>query len=170
MRSTHRALATLALGLALVGSTTAAAFAVPAPSTDTDQRTALYQPELAANLQRSDDGVVTEQRKALYQSELAANLQRSNDGAAVATATAAGTDELAQRKALYESELGASPQRRDHPVVYAPVFATQPAAAGVNVLAILLLGLAGGLVGAGALIAGRGIATRRRPHRTAAAT
>jgi hypothetical protein len=156
MRSTHRALAMLALGLALVGSTTAAAFAAPAPPVTTSD-------ELA-------------QRKALYQSELALNLQRRGERQVLATAAAPIniSDELAQRKALYQSELGANLQRNarpDHPVVFAPIVA-QPAAtgSGVNVLATVLLGLAAGLVGGAALIAGWTAATRRRPHRTAAAT
>jgi len=54
MRRTHRALAALALGLALVGATTvvAAAAAPPKGTPDlTDQREALYQSELERNLQ-----------------------------------------------------------------------------------------------------------------------
>jgi hypothetical protein len=153
MRSTHRALAMLALGLALVGSTTAAAFAAPAPPAKT--------PDALA------------QRKALYQSELALNLQRRGERQVAAPAPIGTSDALAQRKALYQSELALNLQRNarpDHPVVFAPVIA-QPAATatGVNVLATVLLGLAAGLVG-GALVAGWAAATRRRPHRTAAAT
>ncbi|HEX6673431.1 MAG TPA: hypothetical protein VF486_00170 [Actinomycetes bacterium] len=150
MRSKHRALAMLALGLALVGSTTAAAFATPAPPV------------------KSSDALA--QRKALYQSELALNLQHQ----VAAPATIKASDELAQRKALYQSELGANLQRNvrpDHPVVFAPIIARPAATAtGVNVLATVLLGLAAGLVGGAALVAGWAAATRRRPHRTAAAT
>jgi hypothetical protein len=54
MRRTHRALATLALGVALVGATTAAATAMPPTGTrdQTDQRKALYQSELERTLAR----------------------------------------------------------------------------------------------------------------------
>jgi hypothetical protein len=52
MYRTQRALAALALGLALVGATTAVAAADPATGTQqqTDQRKALYQSELEQNL------------------------------------------------------------------------------------------------------------------------
>jgi hypothetical protein len=55
MRRTHQALATLALGLALVGATiAAAAAAMPLAGTQdqTDQRRALYQSELERTLAR----------------------------------------------------------------------------------------------------------------------
>jgi hypothetical protein len=55
MRRTHQALATLALGLALVGATTAvAAAAMPPVETkdQADQRKALYQAELERTLAR----------------------------------------------------------------------------------------------------------------------
>jgi hypothetical protein len=52
MHRTHRALASLAIGLALVGATTALAAADPASRTQeqTDQGKALYQSELESNL------------------------------------------------------------------------------------------------------------------------
>jgi hypothetical protein len=52
MRPTRKALATLALGLALAGVTTAAAAADPPTATQdqADQRKALYQSELEHNL------------------------------------------------------------------------------------------------------------------------
>jgi hypothetical protein len=52
MRRTHKALATLALGLALATVTTAAAAATPPTGTpdQADQRKALYQSELERNL------------------------------------------------------------------------------------------------------------------------
>ena len=56
MRRTHQALATLALGLALVGATAAVAAAAATPPTGTqdqaDQRTALSQSELERTLAR----------------------------------------------------------------------------------------------------------------------
>ena len=53
MRRTHKALAALTLGLALVGATTAVAAAAPPTGTQdqADQRKALYQSELERNLQ-----------------------------------------------------------------------------------------------------------------------
>jgi len=78
MRQIHRALATLALGLVLVGATTAVvAAAQPAGTQDqAHQRKALYQSELERNLQlrkQAGDKVSAEHgllatRKALYQS------------------------------------------------------------------------------------------------------
>jgi hypothetical protein len=150
MRRTHRALAALALGLALVGATTVvAAAATPPKGTQdlTDQREALYQSELERNLQlrtQAGDEVavghgLAAQREALYQSELERNL-----------ATAPAADRVATR----------------------PTASTDPAAPspGVDVLASLLVGLVGGLVGAAAAIIGWTAATRRRRPRVAAGT
>jgi hypothetical protein len=146
MRRTHKALATLALGLALLGATTTTAAATP-PTETPDQadqvaRKALYQSELERNLQlrtRADNQAAVEhglvaQRKALYQSELERNL-----------AIAAAADRAAMR----------------------PTAPTGPAAPspGVDVLATLLVGLVGGLVGGGAAMAGWTAATRRRVQR-----
>ena len=63
MRRTHKALATLALGLALVGATTATAAATP-PTATPDQadqvaRKALYQSELERNLATAADRTAT---------------------------------------------------------------------------------------------------------------
>ena len=55
MRRTHRALATLALGLALISATTAVAAAATSPTGtqgQADQRKALYQSELDTTLAR----------------------------------------------------------------------------------------------------------------------
>jgi hypothetical protein len=54
MRRTHQALITLALSLALIGATTAAAAATPptGPRDQADQRKALYQSELERTLAR----------------------------------------------------------------------------------------------------------------------
>ena len=82
-------------------------------------------------------------------------------------------DRLAQRKALYQSEL----QRNLATARTARVIAAQPAARttpaapspGLDVLAILLVGLLGGLLGGAAAIVGGTAATRRRFHRPASA-
>jgi hypothetical protein len=149
MRRTHRALAMLTLGLALVTTTTAAAAATTptAPQHRTDP--------LA-------------QRQALYQSELDQNLQLRNrpgygllvKGGLLSTQAAA-----AQARAM-------EPNPSPVPAVGAAAPAaprTNRAVPGqdMNVLATLLLGLVGGLVGGGAAMAGWTTVTRRRGHRAA---
>ncbi len=115
MHRTHKALATLALGLALVGATTAAAAATPSTGT----------PDQA------------DQRKALYQSELEHNL---------------ATAPTANRAAIR------------------PNASTDPAAParGVDVVATVLIGLVGGLIGGAAAMIGWTATTRQRRPRAAA--
>jgi hypothetical protein len=148
VRRTHRALAALALGLALVGATTmVAAAAIPPKGTQdlTDQRKALYQSELERNLQlRNQAGRqnlaergLAAQRKALYQSEQERTLARRRAASAVA----------------------AQPAARTNPAATSP---------GVDVLVTLLVGLVGGLLGGAATMVGWTATTRRRPHRPAA--
>jgi hypothetical protein len=149
MRRTHRALATLALGLALVGATTAVAAAAP-PTGTQDQ---------------------TDQRKALYQSELERNLQARNQAG---NQVLAERRLAAQRKALYQSELERTLawRRALRVIAVHPVARTNPAAPSpdVDVLATLLVGLVGGLVGGAAAMLGWTAATRRRLPRAAAGT
>jgi hypothetical protein len=138
---------TLAVAVALVITTTAAAAATPPTATE-DPHSQLAQ------------------RKALYQSELDTTLARHR---------ALGVQEpVAQRKALYQSELDATLAR--HRALGA--LATQPAATtrsaapgpGVAVLATLLVGLVGGLLGGAAVMVGWTATTRRRRPRPAAST
>jgi hypothetical protein len=148
MRRTYRALAMLALGLALVGVTTAAATAMP-PTGTQDQ---------------------ADQRKALYQSELERNLQLRNQAGSEVLAE----DELAARKALYQSELErnlATAPAADRAAIR-PSAQTDPAAPspGVDVAATLLIGLVGGLVGGAAAMIGWTTTTHRRRPRAAAGT
>jgi hypothetical protein len=146
MRRTHRALAMLTLGLALVTATTAAAATPPtAPQHRTDQlaRRALYQSELDQNLQlrnRPGYGLLVEQ--GLLSTKAAAEQARS-----------------------MERNLTPVPARAAAP----PAARTSRAVPGqdMDVLAALLLGLVGGLVGGGAAMAGWTTATRRRTHRAA---
>jgi gas vesicle protein len=149
MRRTHRALATLALGLALVGATTAVAAAAP-PTGTQDQ---------------------TDQRKALYQSELERNLQARNQPS---NQVLAERGLAAQRKALYQSELERTLawRRALGAVAVQPVARTDPAAPSpdVDVLATLLVGLVGGLVGGAAAMIGWTATTRRLRPRAAAST
>ena len=150
MRPTHKALATLTLGLglALVGATTAAAADPPTRTPDqAAQRQALYQSELERNLQQraqADDEVavghkLVAQRQALYQSELEQTLARQRAAGAVAAQPAAATD-------------------------------AAPPSPGVDVVATLLVGLVGGLVGGAAAMLGWTATTRRRRPRAAAGT
>lgn len=118
MRRTHKALAALALGLALVGATTAVAAAATPPTGTQDQ---------------------ADQRKALYQSELEATLARHRALGAIAAQPAANTD----------------------PAAPSP---------GVDVLAPLLVGLVGGLLGGAAAALGWTATTRRRRPRAATGT
>jgi hypothetical protein len=145
MRPTRKALATLALGLALIGATTAAAAAAP---TGTQDQAA--------------------QRKALYQSELERNLQQRTqaDNEAVAQRRLA-----AARKALYQSELEHNlATAADRPATR-PSAPTDPAPSpGVDVVATLLIGLVGGLVGGAAAMLGWTATSHRRRPRAAAGT
>jgi hypothetical protein len=176
MHRTHKALATLALGLALVAATTATAAATPDQSA---QRKALYQSELERNLQQrtqADNQVavgqrLAAQRKALYQSELERNLARQR--AQADNQVAVGHGLVAQRKALYQSEL----ERNLATAAAADRAATRPSAQidpapgpGVDVVATLLVGLVGGLVGGAAAMIGWTATTRRRRPRAAAGT
>ena len=149
MRRTHQALATLALGLALVGATTAVAVAAMPPAGTQDQ---------------------ADQRKALYQAELERNLQQRTQ----ADTEAAVEQKLAaQRKALYQSERERTLAR--HHALGAidaqPAIAAQPAtrtgparpSPGVDVPATLLVGLVGGLLG-GAAVLGIGLARHHTQH------
>jgi hypothetical protein len=147
MRRTSKALATLALGLALATATTAAATSPIGTQDQTDQRKALYQSELQRNLQQRTQadnqvavghGLVT-QRQALYRSELERTLARHRALGAIAAQPAAKTD----------------------PAAPSP---------GVNVPATLLVGLVGGLLGGAAVMVGWTASIRRRRPQTAAGT
>jgi hypothetical protein len=145
MQRTHRALAMLALGLALVSTTTVAAVAAP-PRAGTQDR----HDQLA-------------QRKALYQSELEHSLRlRNQPGQEIV----AEHGLLAQRKALYQSELERTLARHRAlgAIAAQPAARTNPAAPspGVDVLATLLVGLVGGLLGGAAAMIGWTATTRRR--------
>jgi hypothetical protein len=150
MRRTYRTLATLALGLALVGATTAVAAAATPPTGTTDQ---------------------ADQRKALYQSELDRNLQRRNQAG---NQVLAEHGLAAQRKALYQSEQERTLARHRAlgAIAAQPAARTDPAAPtpGVDVLATLLVGLVGGLVGGAAAMLGWTATARRRLPRAAAGT
>lgn len=140
MRRTHRALITLALGLALVTATTAAA-AATTPSGTQDQ---------------------TDQDTAPYQSEQERTLARHR---------ALGTlDTIAAQPAGSEQERTLARHRALGAIAAQPVARTDPAAPrpGVDVLATLLIGLVGGLIGGAAVMIGWAATTRRRRPRAVA--
>jgi hypothetical protein len=156
MRRTHKALATLALGLALISVTGAVAAAATQPTGPRDQ---------------------TDQRKARYQSEQAHTLARHRALGALGV-----QEPAAQRQALSQSELERTLARHralgalDASAVPAAIAAppaarTTPAAPGpgVDVPATLLVGLVGGLLGGAGVMVGWIVTTRRRRPRTARA-
>jgi hypothetical protein len=147
MRRTHRALAMLTLGLALAAATTAAAGATPP----------------TASQHRTDQLA----RRALYQSELDQNLQLRNRP---------GYGLLVEQGLLSTKAAAEQARSMERNLTPVPARAAAPAAArtdravpgqDMDVLATLLLGLVGGLVGGGAAMAGWTTATRRRTHRAA---
>jgi hypothetical protein len=141
MRRTHRTLTMLALGLALAGGTTAAAAA-----TQPDERKALYASELEQNLRLRD--------------------QRTPEAQPASDATEVTLSEAMQRNIA----------RVPDPYVPLPVPAPSaiagPEAPGgtVDVVATLLFGLVGGLVGGAAAVVGWTTLTRRRLLRGAVGT
>jgi hypothetical protein len=138
MNRIHRALTTLALGLALVATTAAVAVATPPTGSAPD---------------------VNDARKALYQSELAHNL--SVRAGAGTQATQATDDVNAARKALYESELARNlATTAPQPTPAAP-------GRDVGVATIALLSLIVGLIGGAAVVAAIA-ANRRRHRVVAA--
>ena len=155
MSRMHRALALLALCLALLSVTTAAA---AAPRTE-DQNDRLLRSLQAQQTDRTQAAVA-----------LARSMER-NFGPA--TGVEDQNDRLLQSLRSREAEgtraavaLTRSGERNLAPAPASRIV-VQPTAtpeAGVDVFASLLLGLVGGLVGAGCAIIGWAVMTRRRPH------
>jgi hypothetical protein len=144
MSRTYRALTTLALSLALVGTTAAVAGAAEDLNA---QRKALYQSELDHNLAATTVAPAEDQNDRLLRGIEASQAERTQ--AAVEQARAG-------ERTLVPVVTIAAPQ---------PV----PAAPGrdVDLVAIALLGLVGGLIGGAAVVAGT--AVNRRRHRVVAA-
>ena len=144
MSRIHRALATVALALTLVGGTAAVA---AAESDQLAQRRALYESELEQNLANAHP-VAEDQNDRLLRS--------------IETAQAERTQAAVEQVRAGERNLGPAPV-----VTVAPQ--PVPAAdANVDPLIVLLLGLVGGLVG-GAAIAAGAAANRRHGRRAVAA-
>ena len=154
MNRIYKGFTTLALGLALVATTAAVASAAEDVN---GSRKALYESELAQNLAgqaaRSQAGAVAAQPVAEDQND---RLLRGIEAAQTERTQAAVEQARAGERTLVPVVTIAAPQ---------PV----PAAPGrdVDLVAIALLGLIGGLIGGGAVVAGT--AVNRRRHRVVAA-
>jgi hypothetical protein len=145
MRHIYRALAMLALSSALVCGTAAIAAATTQPTPTIDQ------------------AGLSGQRQALYRSQLERNLQgRAEQGATDGTEIALSD---AERR-----RIARVPDPFVAPAPVAPAVGADPEApgGGVGVLATLLLGVVGGLVGGAAAALGWAVSTRRRLPRAAA--
>jgi hypothetical protein len=180
MSRTYRALSTLALSLALAGTVATAALAAPptgstgSPTASTAdinaQRKALYQSELehnqavaAAGTQAAVEQVRAGEREFAAAAQPVARAEDQNDRLlrSIEAAQAERTQAAVEQVRAGERNLV--------PVV--TITAPQPVQAApsrdVDVVAITLLGLIGGLIGGGAVVAGA--AANRRRHRVVAA-
>jgi hypothetical protein len=147
-----RLLAVLAIGVVLATATSAAATAMPPPTTtieDLNERKALYESELESNLQ---------QRKQPEQT------QAQQTRAAVESFRAGERNFVPDPDII--GDVAAPPSARPVPDLPAPAV-PRP---GIGVVASLLLGLVGGVVGGCAALAGWAAATRRRLRQPASAT
>ena len=186
MSQTHRALAMLALSLALVAATTAVAAAATPPTGIEDQHDRLLRNLNAAQAERTQAAV--EQARSMernlkvtpaespapiedqhdrwlrnYQAQQAERAQADNQ-------VAVGHG-LVARKALYQSELERNLATAADRAATQPSAPTDPAPSpGVDVVATLLVGLIGGLVGGAAAMLGWTATTHRRRPRAAAST
>jgi hypothetical protein len=144
MSRTYRALTTLALSLALVATTAAVAGAAEDVNA---QRKALYQSELDHNLAARTTAPAEDQNDRLLRGIEAAQAGRT-------------------QAAVEQARAG---ERNLVPVVTVAAPQPVPAAPGrdVDVVAIALLGLIGGLIGGAAVVVGT--AANRRRHRVVAA-
>ena len=171
MSRTYRALTTLALGLALVATTAAVAGAAEDVNA---QRKALYQSQLEQNLagqaarsQAARTEAAVERGRALEHqagtvtAQPAAEDQNDRLLRGIEAAQAGRTQTAVEQARAGERDLV--------PVVTIAAPQPVPAAPGrdVDVIAIALLGLIGGLIGGAAVVAGT--AANRRRHRVVAA-
>jgi hypothetical protein len=173
MSRTHRALAMLTLSLALFGATTAAAVAATPPTGVEDQNDRRLRSLQAARAERTLAAV-----------ERNRSMERHFNATTTGTSPAAIEDRLLRSLKAEQAErtlaavaLARSMEHNLAPVPVAAAAAAAPAppavrpdqaTPGAEVLATLLLGLAGGLVGGGVVIGGWIIGNRRRTHRAAA--
>jgi hypothetical protein len=154
MRRTYRALALLALSLSLVTATATVAAASPSEAAVQLHRS------MERDLNRSA-GVSLPARVEDQHDRLLRNLQATQ---------AERTQATVQLARAMERNLAPAPPVNG--IAVQPTPPSGPAVPGgeVAVLATLLVGLIGGLVGGAAVIAGWAAAGRRRPHRAASTT
>jgi hypothetical protein len=165
MSQTHRALAMLALSLALVAATTAVAAAATPPTLIQDPHDRLLRNQQAAQADRTQAAVA---------------LARSMERSFKVTASPARIEDQHDRWLRNQQDgqaerttaavaLARSMERTLTPGPATPVVAAQPGPAvpdaGVDVTATVLLGLVSGLVGGVAAIGGWILATRRHRPR-----
>jgi hypothetical protein len=178
MSRTYRALTALALGLALTVTATTAALATPPTGSHGSadevnaQREALYQSELAQNIKNGTAGgsQAVEQARAGERefaatiAQAAAPAEDQNDRLlrGIEAAQAGRTQAAVQEVRAGERNLGPAPV-----VTFAPQPVPAPSR-DVDLVAIALLALVGGLIGGAAATAGWTVANRRR-HRVVAA-
>ena len=166
MNRIYKGFTTLALGLALVATTAAVASAAEDVS---DSRKALYESELAQNLagQAARTEAAVERARALERQAgaVAAQPVAEDQNDRLLRGIEAAQAERTQT-AVEQARAG---ERNLVPVV--TIAAPQPTPAApdrdVEVVAIALLGLIGGLIGGAAVVAGT--AANRRRHRVVAA-
>jgi hypothetical protein len=174
MSRTYRALTTLALSVALAATAATAALAAPSTGSAQDlnaQRKALYQSELNHNLAAAGNDI-NAQRKALYESQLAQSLAARTVVAPVEDQNdrlLRGIEAAKAERTQTAVAQARAGERNLVPVVTIAAPQPVPAAPGrdVDVVAIALLGLIGGLIGGAAVVAGT--AVNRRRHRVVAA-
>jgi hypothetical protein len=146
MSRTYRALTTLALGLALAATTAAVAGAAEDVNA---QRKALYQSELDHNLAAGNVAPAEDQNDRLLRGIEAAQAER--------------TQAAVEQVRAGERNLGPVPV-----VTVAPQPVPSATGRDVDLVAVALLALVGGLIGGAAATAGWTAASRRR-HRVVAA-
>jgi len=177
MSRTYRALTTLALSVALAATAATAALATPPTGSHGSaddvnaQREALYQSELAQNLnfgtaggtQAVEQARAGEREFAASIAQAAAPAEDQNDR------LLRGIEAARAERTQAAVEQARAGERNLVPVVNITAPQPVPAAPGrdVDVIAIALLGLFGGLVGGAAVVAGA--AANRRRHRVVAA-
>jgi hypothetical protein len=171
MSRTHRALTVLALSLALATATSAVAGAAEDLNA---QRKALYQSQLEQNLagrtaastQSAVEQARAGEREFAAAAQPVAPVEDQNDRLlrGVEAAQAERTQAAVEQARAGERSLDPAPV-----VTIAPQPVPAAAGRGIDPLAVLLLGLVGGLAGGAAILAGWTAVNRRHAHRVVAA-
>jgi hypothetical protein len=166
MSRTYRTLATLVLSLALAATAATAALAAPPTGSSDDQNDRLLQSIEAGQAQRTQAAVeqtrAGERESAATAAQPAARAEDQNDRLlrGIEAAQAERTQAAVERVRAGERNLVPVVTITPQPLPAAP-------SRDVDVVAIALLGLVGGLLGGAAVVAGT--AVNRRRHRVVAA-